>query len=337
MSLPTAAQPVAEYRGVDSARFEAIKANGQPAVLKALVSDWPIIDQQTDSDWADYLRQLSLEQPLEYFAADADSGGLFTFTDDLKQFNFDRRQTTVSALLDALLKPNQQRFIYAGAINVPNHMPGFADSHRLPLLDANTEHLTSVWLGNRTRVPTHWDLPQNLACVTRGRRRFTLFPISQIPNLYIGPLDITIAGQPSSLVDPYAPDLTRFPRFADAVHHAQVAELEPGDAIYLPSLWLHHVESLDDIGMLVNFWWREGKAATQFTPMHTLLHALLSIRDLPAGERAAWRTLFDHYVFQTGDNPAAHLPPARAGVVGPLSAQQQEQLCRFLANQLMRR
>jgi oxalate decarboxylase/phosphoglucose isomerase-like protein (cupin superfamily) len=51
------------------------------------------------------------------------------------------------------------------------------------------------------------------------------------------------------------PDFTRFPRFREALKHAIVAELEPGDALYIPSLWWHHVESIGVLNAMVNYWW----------------------------------------------------------------------------------
>ena len=66
-------------------------------------------------------------------------------------------------------------------------------------------------------------------------RRFTLFAPELVDRLYIGPLDLTPAGQPISLVDLAAPDLARFPRFAEALPQAQVVTLEPGDALFIPA------------------------------------------------------------------------------------------------------
>ena len=43
-------------------------------------------------------------------------------------------------------------------------------------------------------------VPQNTTVVVAGRRRFTLFPLEQFDNLYLGPLDSTLAGQPISTV-----------------------------------------------------------------------------------------------------------------------------------------
>ncbi|MFX7984900.1 cupin-like domain-containing protein, partial [Acinetobacter baumannii] len=88
--------------------------------------------------------------------------------------------------------------------------------------------------------------------VAAGRRRFTVFPPEQLPNLYLGPLDPTPAGQPVSLVDFHQPDFERFPRFRDALAAGEAAELAPGDAVYIPSMWFHHVEGLAPVNLLIN-------------------------------------------------------------------------------------
>jgi hypothetical protein len=185
----------------------------------------------------------------------------------------------------------------------------------VPLLDAGKATLISLWLGNRTRTAAHWDLPQNLACVVAGRRRFTLFPTEQVANLYVGPLDFTLAGQPISLVDIDAPDLERHPRFAQALEAAQTAELGPGDALYMPSLWWHAVASLDELGAMINFWWRDAEPPL-LTPLNALYHAVITMKNLPPRELAAWRTLFDHYAFEENGDPAEHLPEQARGILG---------------------
>ncbi len=339
---PATLKSVRTWHSVNRTDFEnEIQPLGQPALLKDLVGDWPVISEAKQSTvaWRHYLSQLATDELTESFHGNPAMGGFFTFTDDLQRFNFDRRKQTVSDLLRMIADPDREpasRYCYGGAINVPKYLPGLADGHQNPLLGDDVEQLMSVWLGTETRIPAHWDLPQNLACVAVGRRRFTLFPIDQVGNLYIGPLDITIAGQPSSLVDPYAPDLERFPCFPEALQQALVAELEPGDALYIPSLWLHHVESLDCPGMLVNYWWREPATTHQFTPLHSLFHAILSIKNLPANERQAWHALFEHYIFRPNStNPANHLPSGKQGVLGKLDAQQEQNLRKFLASRLL--
>jgi hypothetical protein len=138
-----------------------------------------------------------------------------------------------------------------------------------------------------------------------------------LQNLYIGPLELTPAGQPVSLVDPSAPDLERYPRFAEALRHARVAVLEPGDAVLIPSMWWHHMEALERFNVLVNYWWRQSPAWMD-TPMNALMLAMLSVRELPAAQRAVWRDIFDHYIFDAGEHTSAHIPEQARGMLGPI-------------------
>ncbi len=297
--------------------LERLSAGARPVVMRGLVADWPLV--KAGQGLPDYLRRFETAQPVSAFRGAPEIKGRFFYGEGLKGFNFERIKLSLSDLLDRLAKGGPD-YLYAGAIPMPSHLPGLAEDNPMPLLDPSVERLTSLWLGNRTRTAAHWDLAQNLACVVAGRRRFVLFPPDQVANLYVGPLENTLAGQPISLVDFAEPDLEVHPRFVEAMKHAVVAELGPGDVLYIPSLWFHHVESLEDFGALVNFWWRDGPE-WMVTPLFTLYHALLTIRDLPPSERASWRAFFDHYIFQTGDDPMAHLPVEARGLMGPMTPQ----------------
>src|SRR3546814_19855372 len=102
--------------------------------------------------------------------------------------------------------------------------------------------------------------------ISVGRRRFTLFPPDQFANLYLGPIDNTPAGRTVSLVDFDAPDLVAHPRFAEAMAQARTVELDPGAAVFIPSLWWHHVEGLAPIHILLNYWWRDTPACLRQPP-----------------------------------------------------------------------
>jgi hypothetical protein len=67
-----------------------------------------------------------------------------------------------------------------------------------------------------------------------------------------------------------------------------------------------------------------------------MLHGMLSLRPLPANQRAAWRAMFDHYVFQAGDDPAAHIPPEVAGILGTVTADTIAQMRKSLIEALER-
>ncbi len=325
--------------GVTRERFEGeIVPAARPVVLKGLVSDWPIVGAGRRSEQAlgDYLKQQRPAEPVQaWFGAPAIKGR-FGYSDDLTGFNHERRIVPLADLIDYLLAHRDEPAAfsaYAGGIALVKHLPSLLPALPMPLLEHGREMLVSLWLGGHTRTAAHWDVPQNLACVVLGRRRFTLFPTEQVRNLYPGPLDFTLAGQPISLVDFADPDLERFPRFREAMAAAEVAELEPGDALYVPSLWWHHVESLDPVGAMINFWWRDGPPYL-ITPLFTLFHALLTLRELPETERVAWRVFFDHYIFGVNGDPMEHLPPEARGVFGEMTPELLRQLKAMLAGPL---
>jgi hypothetical protein len=314
-------RPIAEYEGMDRERFEReIVPKGEPAVLRGLVSGWPIVAAARDGDdaLAAVLRGAASGEPFEAWFGAPEIEGRFGYTPDFGGFNHERRLATVDQLLDLLLrqKGHERPFsMYAGGIPIRKHLPGLLPAIPAPVLDTSKATLISLWLGNRTRTAAHWDLPQNLACVVTGRRRFTLFPTDQLPNLYVGPLDFTLAGQPISLVDVEKPDFEQHPRFAEALEHAQQAELGPGDALYIPSLWWHAVASLDELGAMINFWWRDAEPPL-LTPLNALYHAVITMKNLPPNELAAWQVLFDHYVFEENGDPVEHLPEKARGILG---------------------
>jgi hypothetical protein len=299
---------------------DQIMPAGQPAVLKGLVADWPAVKAARASDeaMADYLLAFDAGKPVTILTGGPEIGGRFFYTDAMDGLNFRRQQTSLAEALKGLLafRPTPEPPALAvQSVPTEGALPGFAAANPMPLLD---EPAPRVWIGNAITTATHFDMSYNIACAVAGRRRFTLFPPDQLKNLYLGPLEFTPAGPPVSLVDLRAPDLERFPKFAEAWTTAQSAELEPGDAIYIPYFWFHDVQSLDPFTVLVNYWWNEPRAVLG-RPLEALLHALAAIRELSPSEREVWRGVFDHFVFQTDSDPVAHIPPDRRGSFGEMT------------------
>jgi ribosomal protein L16 Arg81 hydroxylase len=221
-------------------------------------------------------------------------------------------------------------------VSLPIYLPGFSNANHVRSLITVESVLESIWIGNRTCIAPHFDNTENLACVVGGRRRFTMFPPDQIGNLYVGPLDFTPAGQPVSLVDVRNPDLARFPRFAEAAEVAEVAELSPGDAVYIPALWWHNVEALEDFNVLVNYWWRD--VADYFdSPSMSLLHCLLTVKSLPPEQRRNWKAVFDYLIFQSEGPALEHLPPRVQGLFGELTQARADRLRSMLLKNLSRK
>lgn len=330
--------PIASRGPVDLVTFEReIIPAYAPTVLRGQIADWPVAKAgvQGDDALVALLKAGSADRPLETFIGRPEIGGRFFYNDAVTGTNFERRLMPLGAALDQLMAQRDQAdapSLYVGAAAAADCVPDFAASHALAIVDSRV--MPRLWIGNATTVSTHYDLSDNVACVAAGRRRFTLFPPDQLNNLYVGPLDFTLAGQPVSMVSLRDPDLQRYPRFAEAMAHAVTADLEPGDAIYIPPLWWHQVEALSPLNLLVNYWW--NAAGTPPSPFEALIHAVMTVRHLPPAQRDAWRTLFDHYVFETDGDPAAHLPPGSRGVLGPMTSTLARRVREFLLTGLRR-
>ncbi len=306
---------------------EALRDASEPFVVRGLARDWPLVRAGLDSGAAARAYLASQARDRTFPASLANHGGdERLFYDEAMAMNFRMAQAPFEDWLAALDRAEADPAaptVYLSSIDIDGYFGGLGAANALPLGDRRA--LASIWIGSRTRIAAHNDVPDNLAVCAVGRRRFTLFPPGQFANLYPGPLENNPGGRPVSMVDLLAPDLAVYPRFAEALQHAQVAELEPGDAVFVPSLWWHHVEGLAPFNVLVNYWWRD---VPHFLgqPEDALYHAILAIRDLPEADRARWREQFEHYAFSGGSTAAEHLPAAARGVLAPLTAETASQI-----------
>lgn len=318
---------------------ELLRGN-EPLVLRGVVGHWPMVRAARESAEQAIAYLQGFERagapPVVATVGPPEIAGRFFYNEDLSAFNFRQEQVPLGVALKTLhkyLHHDAAPAIYVASTTIDTWLPGFRADNDLALGDR--EPLASIWIGNRSRIAAHQDVPDNLACVVAGRRRVTLFPPTQLANLYIGPLDYTPAGQPISLVDFAAPDHARFPRFAEALKHAQVAELGPGDAVFIPSMWWHHMEGLEAFNVLVNYWWRQTPAWMD-TPMNALMLAIMTVRDLPDAQRAIWQDVFRHYVFEPGEDTAGHIPEPARRVLSPLDTERARELRARLLKRLNR-
>lgn len=312
-----------------------ILSSQEPLILKGLVSNWPIVKAglKSDIDAMKYILQFYKGESVLAFLGEAKEGGRIFYDETLTEFNYKTANAKLDFALDQLAITDDEvdsPSIYIGSTLIDSSLPGFRTSNDLALSEYHPR--VSIWISNRCRVAAHWDGPKNIACSVVGKRRFTLFPPDQLENLYVGPLDKTPAGQSVSLVDFYNPDFHRYPKFKEALKHAQVAELEPGDALFLPSMWWHHVESLGAFNVLVNYWLRETPAFFA-GGLDALAHTMLAIKDLPEDQRNAWKNLFNYYVFDYDKKNFEHIPKPALGALGEIS----EDTARRIRAQLLSR
>lgn len=311
-------------------------------MLRGLVNDWPAVQaaRASPTQLARYLAGFDNGSAVDAILMPPEARGQISYNDAMDGFNFVRNRLPVSRILEQLARYAQFDDPPAVAVQsalLDDCLPGFAAENRLAVLDPAIA--PRIWIGNRVTVPAHFDESMNVACVVAGRRRFTLFPPEQVANLYVGPLDFAPTGAAMSMVRFAAPDFAKFPRFGQALAAARISELGPGDAIFIPTLWWHHVESLDSqLNVLVNYWWNGALGSVDRTAsgMDCLIHALLNIRPMPDELRQAWAGLFDHYVFGANERDVDHIPGHRRGVLATPSPEAARRIRDLLIARLRR-
>eukprot|EP01080_Neovahlkampfia_damariscottae_P005490 gene5490-9308_t len=138
----------------------------------------------------------------------------------------------------------------------------------------NEPDAINIWIGEKRSITSvHKDHYENIYTVIKGKKHFTLYPPTNLPYLYQKfypqaqyemnedeEFDVKVMDEESEVpwisVDPKNPDFEKFPNFKLATPYC--VTLEPGDMLYLPSLWFHQVEqSVDENGEMiaVNFWY----------------------------------------------------------------------------------
>ena len=294
----------------------------RPMVLRGIFGDWPSVRAAAAAPTVlrDYLCGFATGRLAEAFVGDAAIAGRYFYSEGLEGFNFERIELDLATAIDRILASADEpgtRTLYVGSLQTDVYLPGFAGENDNAILPPTVT--PRIWIGNASHVSCHYDTYDNLAAVVAGRRRFTLYPPEAIADLYVGPIDNTMAGQPVGLADGSEPGDARYPRFEAWRDKALYAELEPGDALYLPKLWWHRVEATAPFNVLVNYWW-DGSSTGPDAPSITMLLAMITIAERPERERAAWRAFFDHYVFRPNGHPLAHLPEEKHGILGALAA-----------------
>lgn len=332
-----AAMPTVEEREVSGPQqLDALlKEATAPFVVRGLAADWPLVKAGLNSarEAREYLLEHARKRPFAVSLGEPGHDGRL-FYDEQMRMNFRMARGELSDIFRGF-DDNEDKAhppaIYLTSIDMHEYFDGLHEANHVELGERTP--LASIWIGTATRIAAHNDFPDNLACCAVGRRRFTIFPPEQFRNLYLGPIDNTPAGRAVSMVDFHAPEFDKFPRFADALEHAQFVELEPGDAVFVPSMWWHHVEGLERFNILVNYWWRDTPRWLG-QPQNALNHAIMAIRDLPEEDKAIWRDLFDYYVFTNGSEVIDHIPESGRGILGTLSPESAGRLRSFLLRSL---
>lgn len=340
--MPQAAGKIRVIDNCTPADFplDELLASGQPAVLKGFVQHWALVRAglKSEQEAIKYLRSFYNGKPVGYSYGEPSIAGRPFYNEDFTDLNCVVKRDRLDEVLGQIeshLGDERPPTYYVASLLVDAHLPGMRAENDIDFAAKGIDSPPTIWIGTRTIASCHYDAPNNIACCAVGRRRFTLFPPDQIFNLYPGPLDPTPGGQAISVVDFTEPDYARYPRFREALSAGQTAVLEPGDAVFVPSMWWHHVEGLSAFNTLVNYWW---SSVPQYipTPMNALYHAMWTIRERPEREKQAWKQVFEYYVFGSSQRPREHLPEQSQRLLGPIDETRARQIRAMLINKLNR-
>ncbi|KPZ72855.1 hypothetical protein AN944_00544 [Shewanella sp. P1-14-1] len=319
--------------------LKVIDNTDEPVIFKGACAHWPIVQagQQSAEAAAQYLLTFYQEAPVTAYYVSPEHKGRVFYNEQVNGFNYQAAQLNLRQVIDKLFTHKDDALppsIYMGSTEINQFLPGLAAENSLTF--DKIHPLTSVWLGNQSRIATHFDFPQNLACNVVGKRTFTLFPPEQVGNLYTGPMEFAPGGQEISMVDFDNPDFEKFPKYQHALNAAQTAELEPGDVLYVPSMWWHQVSGIEAFNVLITHWWRDTPAYLG-RPNNALALAMLSLRSLPKAQRQAWKAHFNHYIFDHDDDDVSHIPDSAQGMqTKPLDELNARKLRADLINKLKR-
>jgi hypothetical protein len=158
---------------------DEILLSTEPLLLKGMVGDWPMVQaaKKSAQDADLYLRQFNQDETVGAFFGEPESQGRVYYNEDLSGFNYQPVIVKLEVVLDKLqqhLDDQQSPAFYVGSTPVDKCLPGFRDENDIEF--GAIDPLASIWIGNRTRVAAHFDVPDNVACCAAGRRRFILFP-----------------------------------------------------------------------------------------------------------------------------------------------------------------
>jgi hypothetical protein len=335
--------PVLEGVKPDQIPFEQLFAAEGPIILRGLVSDWSLVKagEQSPGKAMEILQSHSSKKPVGVYIAPPEAEARFFYNQDCTGFNYQSKYLQLSDIFAQIREAENNpdhSYYYMNSLTLDNCFPGLRADNDLSFdhqAFTNNQPLSKVWVGTESIAAAHYDVPSNLACSVLGARRFTLFPPEQIHNLYPGPLEPTPGGQVITMVDLKNPDFERFPRVRRALEAAVVVDLQPGDAVYYPSMWWHQVEALSPFNIMINFWWLRSPAYMG-NPMDIVMHAIMGIRDRPEAEKNAWREVFEYYIFGPADTPREHLPTSIQGALGELDDDSIRRLRALVKNKLNR-
>jgi lysine-specific demethylase 8 len=230
-----------------------------PVIVDGALADWPALARWSPAYLADRIGNAAIRFKVSTTGAHP----------DLHQATLDKMFATEAgtmrdylAQLDASgrrLFTGDEKFVLRRRDGVTTIDPDLA-----PLLDDVSvprwaaDRLYTVWSwfsGAGVRTWLHYDnnACHNLNAQITGAKTCVLIDPSQLDKVALFPIGGANPALNCSQIDVTAPDLARFPAFAEV--EAIGGRLEAGELLYIPAWWLHAFEHVGGFNSNINFWW----------------------------------------------------------------------------------
>ncbi|HZH03120.1 MAG TPA: cupin-like domain-containing protein [Myxococcaceae bacterium] len=261
--LPFAARPVERVHRPSPDRVWSGPEFTRPVVLTGCMEEWALFQAlqgcSSDPERLAVLDGLMKDERVCFQTLPRSARGQYHYRNDLTGPSYETSTDLVpfdnfSGRLRESLSGRSEDYVYMKAHNVSEDSAFFRALGENVLYLLRPEQLDpGVWIGSHGQVVNlHYDDFHNFICMGAGGKRVTLFPPDVMADIYHGPFDLTLGSACASQVRLIDADLERFPRFRRALGEAMVTVLEPGDVLYTPPYWWHHVESFGFTVMVNN-------------------------------------------------------------------------------------
>lgn len=217
--------------------------NNQPVVIKQ-----GVINKQYYNDWSlEYLREKIGTKPVHVNYCER---GVYNFNVEglIQQIKVQFTEACTFFSSDDYINKSY----YLQQTPICEIFPELEDELELPEwnLESDVIRQTNLWVGGAGCVtPLHYDHAPNFLVQLRGRKQLTMFSPKDSSYLYPSKKE---GGIHLSEIDMEELDIDQHPLFVNAQPYHLI--LEPGDVLFIPPGWWHHVRSLD-MCISVNYWW----------------------------------------------------------------------------------
>lgn len=199
-----------------------------PLKMTGMMASWPAMQK-----WS-----------FEYFRDLGSSVDVHLEVGNVMQGETGFRKEAFCAFIDQLLSdaPEDNK-AYLSVFRIFDAFPQLRSDVDFSILDQfKLKSSTSGWIGPAGTVTGyHIDWGDNILAQVCGRKRLHIAAPEHSPNMYVSrKFD---QGTTISEVNLHDYDASQFPRFSKVQHHRII--LHPGEMIFIPRGWWHHVESLD--------------------------------------------------------------------------------------------